>query len=68
MIASGEATGKLDKMLERAAHLQQNELESRTSILTTVLEPILLLVMGSVVLVIVLAVMQPMIEINTLLK
>ena len=55
-------------MLERAAHLQQNELESRTSILTTVLEPILLLVMGSVVLVIVLAVMQPMIEINTLLK
>lgn len=68
MIASGEATGKLDQMLERAAHLQQNELESRTSILTTVLEPVLLLVMGGIVLVIVLAVMQPMIEINTLLR
>lgn len=68
MIASGEATGKLDQMLERAARLQQGELETRTAILTSLLEPLMLLGMGGMVLVIVLAVMQPIIEINTLLK
>ncbi len=68
MIASGEATGQLDQMLERAAYLQQGELETRTAVLTSLLEPLLLLAMGGMVLIIVLAVMQPIIEINTLLK
>jgi len=68
MLASGEATGRVDAMLERAARLQQAELESRTALLTTLLEPALLLLMGSFVLLIVLAVMQPIIEINTLMK
>lgn len=68
MIASGEATGRLDELLERAARLQQQELENRTAVLTSVLEPALLLGMGGLVLVIVLAVMQPIIEINTLLR
>nr|MBL8412414.1 type II secretion system inner membrane protein GspF [Dechloromonas sp.] len=68
MLASGEATGRIDAMLERAAHLQQAELENRTALLTTVLEPALLLLMGGLVLLIVLAVMQPIIEINTLMK
>lgn len=68
MIASGEATGQLETMLVRTAALQQNEVENRTSTLTTLLEPLLLLFMGSTVLLIVLAVMQPIIEVNTLLK
>ncbi|WP_374512465.1 type II secretion system inner membrane protein GspF [Niveibacterium sp.] len=68
MIASGEATGQLDAMLDRAARLQQGELETRTAVLTSLLEPLLLLMMGGMVLIIVLAVMQPIIEINTLLK
>jgi general secretion pathway protein F len=68
MIASGEATGQLDQMLERAARLQQGELETRTALLASLLEPLLLLGMGGMVLLIVLAVMQPIIEINTLLK
>ena len=68
MIANGEATGKLDQLLARAASLSQQELENRTATLTTLLEPLLLLVMGGLVLVIVLAVMQPIIEINTLLR
>jgi general secretion pathway protein F len=68
MIGSGEATGQLDQMLNRAARLQQGELETRTALLTSLLEPLLLLVMGGMVLLIVLAVMQPIIEINTLLK
>lgn len=68
MIANGEATGRLDELLERAARLQQAELENRTATLTTLLEPVLLLVMGGFVLLIVLAVMQPIIELNTLMK
>lgn len=68
MVANGEATGKLDQLLERAARLQQQELENRTATLTSLLEPLLLLVMGILVLLIVLAVMQPIIEINTLLR
>ena len=68
MISSGEATGQLDAMLERAARLQQGELETRTAVLTSLLEPVLLLAMGGMVLLIVLGVMQPIIEINTLLK
>ena len=54
--------------IDRAARLQQQELETRTATLTSLLEPLLLLVMGAVVLLIVLAVMQPIIEINTLMR
>lgn len=68
MIANGEATGRIDELLDRAAHLQQAELENRTTALTTLLEPLLLLLMGGFVLLIVLAVMQPIIEINTLMR
>ena len=68
MIASGEATGQLQLLLERAARLQQAELENRTAVMTTLMEPLLLLTMGGVVLLIVLAVMQPIIEINHLLR
>ncbi|MFN3985097.1 MAG: type II secretion system inner membrane protein GspF [Rhodocyclaceae bacterium] len=68
MIANGEATGRLDELLARAARLQSQELENRTTTLTSLLEPLLLLAMGGLVLLIVLAVMQPIIEINTLLR
>jgi general secretion pathway protein F len=67
MIANGEATGRLDQLLERAALLQQADAEARTAVITTFLEPLLLLSMGGIVLLIVLAVMQPIIEINHLL-
>ncbi len=68
MIASGEATGRLDELLERAASLQQADVENRTAVLTTVMEPLLLLTMGVVVMLIVLAVMEPIIDINHLLR
>jgi general secretion pathway protein F len=67
MIANGEATGHLDQLLERAARLQQADAENRTVVITTLLEPLLLLSMGGIVLLIVLAVMQPIIELNHLL-
>lgn len=67
MIASGEASGTLGPMLERAARQQQAELERRTAIALGLFEPLLILVMGGVVLLIVLAVLMPIIEINMLL-
>ena len=39
MIANGEATGRLGEMLDRAARLQQQEVENRTATLTALLEP-----------------------------
>jgi general secretion pathway protein F len=68
MIASGEATGELPEMLERAAANLQSEVERRTLAMTTLLEPLLILVMGGVVLMIVLAVLLPIIEINQLVR
>ena len=66
LIASGESSGDLVGMLERAARQQQNETHARIVMLTTVLEPLLIVLMGAVVLVIVLAMLLPIIEINQL--
>jgi general secretion pathway protein F len=68
LIASGEQSGKLDDMLERVASSQAQEIESRVSTLTSLLEPMLMLVMGVVVLLIVVAILLPIFELNTLIK
>ncbi|WP_429498105.1 type II secretion system inner membrane protein GspF [Robbsia andropogonis] len=64
LIRSGEATGDVTTMLDRAAAGEAQELERRTMFLTTLLEPLLILAMGGIVLVIVLAVMMPIIQLN----
>jgi len=68
LIRSGEATGDVTTMLDRAAEGESRELERRTMFLTSLLEPLLILAMGGVVLVIVLAVMMPIIELNNLVQ
>ena len=68
LIASGEATGRLPLMLERAARQEADEFERRTLMLTTLLEPLLVLAMGAVVLVIVLAILLPIIELNQIIR
>ena len=68
LVASGEASGKLEQMLERAAHLETQALERRLAVFLTVLEPAMVLVMGGVVLMIVLAILLPIIEINQLVR
>lgn len=68
LIGSGERTGELPPMLERAARTLSDELERRATTLTALLEPLMILIMGSVVLVIVLAVMMPIIEINQMIR
>jgi general secretion pathway protein F len=68
MIRAGEITGELPAMLERAADSQQQDLERRTLTIAGLLEPVLILAMGLVVLLIVLAVLMPIIEINQLVR
>lgn len=68
MIASGEASGRLVHMLERAAAQQSREMENRVMGLTSLLEPLLIVVMGVVVLVIVLAILLPIFEMNQLVR
>ncbi len=60
----GEQTGQLPQMLEKAAHHLGTEVERRALNLATILEPLLIVVMGIVVLLIVLAVMLPIIQLN----
>ncbi|WP_281647534.1 type II secretion system inner membrane protein GspF [Parendozoicomonas sp. Alg238-R29] len=67
MIASGEATGELDNMLERTANNQQMELENRVSMLVGIFEPLMLVVMGGIVMVIVLAILLPILSMDSLL-
>ncbi|MGA7595247.1 MAG: type II secretion system inner membrane protein GspF [Gallionella sp.] len=66
MIRAGEVTGELPAMLERAANAQEQDLERRAMTMASLLEPALILAMGVVVLLIVLAVLMPIIEINQL--
>jgi len=68
LIEVGEATGQLPKMLAHAAQNQTREVERRATAATTLLEPLLILLMGAVVLGIVLAVLMPIIEINQLVR
>jgi general secretion pathway protein F len=68
LIASGEASGKLEEMLERAAINQEREIETLIAALLGLFEPLLILFMGSVVLVIVLAILLPIFDLNQLIQ
>jgi general secretion pathway protein F len=68
MIRAGEVTGELPAMLDRAANAQEQDLERRALTIAGLLEPALILAMGVVVLLIVLAVLMPIIEINQLVR
>ncbi|MFZ6817980.1 type II secretion system inner membrane protein GspF [Undibacterium sp. Ji22W] len=68
MIRAGEVTGELPAMLERASSAQEQDLERRALTIAGLLEPLLILAMGVVVLLIVLAVLMPIIEINQLVR
>jgi general secretion pathway protein F len=64
----GEQTGQLPQMLDRAARQLSGEVQRRAMALATILEPLLIVAMGGVVMVIVLAVLQPIIQLNTWVK
>ena len=64
----GEQTGQLPLMLQRAATQLSTEVQRRAMHLATILEPLLIVVMGLVVMLIVLAVLMPIIQLNQFVK
>lgn len=66
LIASGESSGKLELMLERAATSQERELETVIQTILGLFGPLLILVMGGIVLLIVLAILLPIFNLNQL--
>ena len=64
----GEQTGQLPQMLQHAADHLGSEVQRRALQLATVLEPLLIVVMGLVVMLIVLAVMLPIIQLNQFVR
>ena len=68
LISSGEASGELEAMLDRAAANQEREMDGLIAALLGILEPALIISMGVVVLVIVLAILLPIFELNQLVS
>lgn len=64
----GEQTGQLPTMLDRAAKQLAAEVQRRAMQMATILEPLLIVAMGGVVMLIVLAVLLPIIQLNTWVK
>ena len=64
----GEQTGQLPMMLQRAATQFSTEVQRRALQLATILEPLLIVTMGVVVMLIVLAVLLPIIQLNQFMK
>lgn len=67
MIASGESSGELDDMLTRTGEMQERALTGSISTMVGLFEPLMLLMMAGVVLVIVLAIMLPIVQMNNLI-
>lgn len=68
LIASGESSGNLEGMLDRAASSQEREVETIIAASMAIFEPMLLLIMGAIVMFIVLAILLPIFNINQLIK
>lgn len=68
MVASGEASGRLDEMLERVAAHQERSFGQRVDTTLALFEPLMILSMGSLVLFIVLAILLPIMQLNQALN
>jgi len=68
LISSGESSGELDVMLERAAQHQERELDAILQAVVGLLGPLMILLMGGLVLLIVLAMLLPIFELNQLVR
>ena len=68
MIAVGEQSGTLEKMLKKVAESYEKEVEAKLKALTSLIEPFMILVMGATMLFIVLSILLPIFEMNQLIR
>ena len=68
MISVGEQSGALDSLLNKAADNYEREVETKTQAFTSLVEPVMILLMGVVVAFIVLSILLPIFEMNQLIK
>jgi general secretion pathway protein F len=68
LVASGEASGRLAHMLNQAARQQEAENAARIGVLTRIFEPAVIVALGFLVLLVVLAILLPIIEMNALVR
>ena len=66
LTASGESAGRLDTMLERAADYLEREFDSFTSAALAMLEPVIIIAMGGIVAVIILSILLPILQLQSL--
>lgn len=66
LTASGESAGRLDEMLERAADYLEQEFDTFTSTALAMLEPVIIIAMGGIVAVIILAILLPILQLQSL--
>jgi len=66
MIGSGEASGELDSMLQKTADAEEKSVQDLISTILGLFEPLMILIMGGIVLIIVLAIVLPIMQMNTM--
>ncbi len=66
LTASGESAGRLETMLERAADYLEREFDSFTSAALAMLEPVIIIAMGGIVAVIILSILLPILQLQSL--
>jgi general secretion pathway protein F len=68
MVAVGERTGQLEQMLENVSRAYESDVETRVAALTSMLEPLLIVILGGVVGFIAMAILMPLIQMNQLVQ
>ena len=66
LISSGYKSGNLIKMFSKVSHFMKSEIESKRSIFLSLLEPLVIILMGGFIMLIVLAILIPIMQMNTL--
>jgi general secretion pathway protein F len=68
MIAVGEKSGQLEQMLENVSRAYEAEVETKITMLTSLLEPLIIVVMGGMVAFIAMAIIMPLVQMNQLVQ